>query len=467
MNMNTSSFVLGFSQDKNIELLTGMLTRHGFVAGATGTGKTVTIQTMTERLSQAGVPVFVTDIKGDFSGIAQEGGDSKAVAKRVEEFKLSEDQFKYQSFPVEFWDLFALSGVPIRARLQDMGYLFLARLLSLNDNQASLLSVLYKISLDKDLTLIDFQDLDKFITFIDRNHSALQGEYGNISKGSLGAIRRKLMSLDHEGLSVFFGEPSFELSDLLRKSDEKGVVNILDSREISHQPGVYAAFIMWFLEKLFRELPEMGETDIPKLVVFLDEAHLIFKDSPKVFVDKIEQIVRLIRSKGVGIFFVTQSPLDIPEDILGQLGNKIQHALRVYTPKDQKNIKAISQSFRANENINVSELLPTLAIGEALVSFLDSKATPNKVEKVYIAPPQSHIGALDDSVRSEIFKKSPMYAKYYESINSLSAYEKISSQEELDSLAKGDNLKTQRAENKIKKSEDKNRKRYKREERKQ
>lgn len=439
-----------------------MANRHGLVTGATGTGKTVTLQNLAETFSRMGVPVFAADIKGDLSGVAKLGGNKESVVKRVESYNLKEKGFQFDSFPVQFWDVFGEQGTPVRATIADMGSLLISRLLNLNDTQDAVLSIIFKIAKDESLELIDLKDLQKILEYVGNNSKAFTTNYGNISAASIGAIQRGLLQLEQDGASQFFGEPDLNLDDLIQTVNGKGVINILAADKLMHSPKVYSTFLLWMMTKLFQVLPEVGDVEKPKLVFFFDEAHLLFSDAPKALVDKVEQVVRLIRSKGVGIYFVTQSPSDIPDNVLAQLGNRIQHALRAYTPKEQKALRAAAQSFRANPKFDTETAISELGTGEALVSFLDEKGAPRPVERTFILPPEGQIGPITDDERKAIIAASLVNRFYAESIDRESAYEKlterlssvqsekdIEAQEKIDKKARAEQEKAARAQDKI------------------
>lgn len=422
---NEKQAFIAISDKKEICLIPKMANRHGLITGATGTGKTVTLQNLTETFSQMGVPVFAADIKGDLSGVSKTGGNKESVTKRVEDYKLLDKGFAFQAFPVQFWDVFGEQGTPIRASISDMGALLLSRLLNLNDTQSAVLSIIFKISKDEDLELIDLKDLQKILEYVGNNSAKFTVNYGNISTASVGAIQRGLIQLEHDGAANFFGEPCLNLDDFIQTNGDKGVINILSADKLINSPKVYTTFLLWMMTKLFDTLPEVGDVDKPKLVFFFDEAHLLFNDSPKALVEKIEQVVRLIRSKGVGVYFVTQTPADIPDSVLGQLGNRIQHALRAYTPKDQKALKVAAQTFRANPDFDTEKAISELATGEALVSFLGEKGAPEPVERAFILPPQGQIGPISEEERNQLVKGSLLDRHYSQAIDRESAYEKL------------------------------------------
>lgn len=422
---NEKRAFIAISDSKEVFLNPKMANRHGLITGATGTGKTVTLQTMAETFSSMGVPVFAADIKGDLSGVANIGGNKDSVTKRVESYKLSEKGFKFQAFPVQFWDVFGEQGVPVRATVLDMGSLLLSRLLSLNDTQSGILTIIFKIAEDDGLELIDLKDLKKIVEYIGNNANNYITKYGNISTASVGAIQRRLIELEQQGADYFFGEPALNLDDLIQTDGDKGIINILAADKLIQSPKVYSTFLIWMMTKLYQTLPEVGDPEKPKLVFFFDEAHLIFNEAPKALVDKIEQVIKLIRSKGVGIYFISQSPSDIPDSILSQLGNRVQHALRAYTPKDQKALKAAAQSFRANPNFDTEKAISELSTGEALVSLLDEKGAPTPVERAYILPPEGQIGPITGDERKKIVENSILYRHYGTPIDRESAYEKL------------------------------------------
>lgn len=420
---NDKRAFIAIADDQEVCLIPKMANRHGLITGATGTGKTVTLQTLAETFSQMGVPVFAADIKGDLSGVGGIGGNKESVKQRVETYKLADKGFKFQSFPVQFWDVFGVQGIPIRATIHDMGALLLSRLLSLNDTQSGVLAIIFKIAEDDNLELIDLKDLQKVVEYVGNNTGKFTTGYGNISTASVGAIQRGLLALEQEGADKFFGEPNLNIDDLMQTDGGKGVVNILAADQLMHSPKVYSTFLLWLMTKLYSTLPEVGDADKPKLVFFFDEAHLLFNDAPKVLTDKVEQVIRLIRSKGVGIYFISQTPSDIPDSVLGQLGNRVQHALRAYTPKDQKALRAAAQSFRANPKFNTEQAISELATGEALVSFLNEKGAPNPVERAFVLPPEGQIGPMDKDVRDKMVANSLLFRFYGTAQDRTSAYE--------------------------------------------
>src|SRR5271165_2485720 len=405
-----------------LTLLPKMANRHGLVAGATGTGKTVTLQVMAEAFSRIGVPVFAADIKGDLSGISQPGQDNPKIAERVK--KLQIEDFKFEASPVTFWDVFGEQGHPVRTTISEMGPLLFSRLLNLNDTQSGVLSLVFKIADEQQLLLLDMKDLQAMLQFVGDKAKDFQTQYGNISAASIGAIQRGLVTLEQQGGSLFFGEPALNIDDLMQTdSSGRGVVNILAADKLIRSPRVYATLLLWLLTEIFEKLPEVGDPDKPKLVFFFDEAHLLFTDLPAVVADKVTQVVRLVRSKGVGVYFVSQNPLDIPEAVLGQLGNRVQHALRAFTPKDQKAVKAAAQTFRSNPKLDVEKTITELEVGEALVSFLDEKGTPGIVERALIAPPRGQIGPITPEQRAELMKTSLVAGVYENAVDRESAYE--------------------------------------------
>ena len=403
-------------------LLPALANRHGLIAGATGTGKTVTLQTVAEAFSRIGVPVFAADIKGDLSGIGQPGEPKPRLLERIKQLGLEEHS--WESSPVTFWDVFGEQGHPMRTTVSEMGPLLLGRLLNLNDTQAGVLTMLFKIADDNGLLLLDLKDLRAMVQFVGDNAKEFTTAYGNVSAASVGAIQRNLLALEQEGGEAFFGEPAFNLDDLIQTDARgRGVVNILAADKLIRSPKLYATFLLWLLSELFEQLPEVGDMDKPKLVFFFDEAHLLFSDAPEALTDKIEQVVRLIRSKGVGVYFVTQSPGDLPDNVLGQLGNRVQHALRAFTPKDQKVIKATAQNFRVNPELNVETALTELGVGEALVSFLNEKGQPEIVQRAFVLPPHSQIGAITPAQRQAIMQASLVAGVYDTAVDRESAYE--------------------------------------------
>ena len=422
----------GIAQSKNgqiISLNSKMANRHGLIAGATGTGKTVTLRKLAEAFSDDGVPVFLADVKGDLSGLAQAGGFSGKVAERINQFNLGGEDY-LSGYPVSYWDVFGETGIPLRTTISEMGPMLLSRLLNLNDTQEGLLNLVFRVADDKGLLLIDLKDLRSMLKFVADNAKAFQVEYGNVSAASIGAIQRALLTLENEGAEKLFGEPALNLQDWLQTRDGKGVINILNSEKLVNSTRMYGAFLLWFMAELFETLPEVGDLEKPKFVLFFDEAHLLFDGAPKVLVDKIEQVVRLIRSKGVGVYFVTQNPLDLPESVLGQLGNRIQHALRAFTPRDQKAVTSAAETFRANPGVNVVEAITTLGVGEALISILDEKGMPTPVEIAMVYPPKSQLAPLSNEERNALVKQDDLYAYYSQYVDNESAFEVLNGQQQ-------------------------------------
>ena len=398
-----------------------MANRHGLIAGATGTGKTVTLQVIAESFSQAGVPCFMADMKGDLSGISQKGRMSGFIEKRCPEFGIENPQF--DGCPTQFFDVYGEQGHPMRTTVSNMGPTLLSRLLGLNDTQSGVLDIVFKVADDRGLLILDLKDLRSMLGYVSEHSAEYTNTYGNVSSASVGAIQRALLSLETQGANQFFGEPAFDINDLFRTRGGKGVMSVLAADKLMLNPKLYSTFLLWLLSDIYAQLPEVGDQDLPKLVFFFDEAHTLFTDTPKALVEKIEQVIRLIRSKGVGVYFITQSPTDIPESILGQLGNRVQHALRAYTPKDQKAVRTAAETFRANPAFKTDEAIMELETGEALVSFLDEKGAPSVVERAKILFPLSQIGAIDEAQRKEILEWSGLGGKYDTLIDRESAYE--------------------------------------------
>ena len=397
--------------------------RHGVVTGATGTGKTVTLQILAEGFSNAGVPVFCADIKGDLSGIAKAGEAKDFLLKRADTIGFAKE-YKFEAFPVTFWDLFAEQGHPIRATVSEMGPLLLARLMDLNDTQEGVLNIAFKIADDEGLLLLDLKDLQALLANLAERAQEISGNYGNVSKASIGAIQRQLLVLEQQGGEAFFGEPALDIKDIMRTTyDGRGMVNVLAADKLMMSPRLYATFLLWLLSELFEELPEVGDPDKPKLVFFFDEAHLLFDEAPKILIEKVEQVVRLIRSKGVGVYFVTQNPLDVPDSVLAQLGNRIQHALRAYTPREQKAVRTAAETFRPNPDLDTEQVIMELGVGEALASTLENKGVPSIVQRTLIRPPSSRLGPISDDERKDILRQSPMRGQYDQSIDRESAFE--------------------------------------------
>jgi len=408
--------------DIPIYLLPKMANRHGLIAGATGTGKTTTLKVLAESFSDLGVPVFLADIKGDLAGLAMPGSESPKMKERIE--RLGVEGFSYRAYPVRFWDLFGEGGHPVRTTVSEMGALLLARLLGLNDTQTGVLHIVFRIADDRGLLLLDLKDLRAMLQYVGDHAKEFTLEYGNISPRSVGAVLRSLLALEDQGGDHFFGEPALDLFDWIQIAPGgQGVINVLHSPKLFLKPALYSTFLLWMLSELFEALPEAGDLDKPKMVFFFDEAHLLFEDAPKILLDKVEQVVRLIRSKGIGVYFITQSPSDLPGDVLGQLGNRIQHALRAYTPADQKLVKAAAQTFRPNPAFETADAITELATGEALVSCLDAEGRPGIVERGWILPPQSMFGTIDDEARQNIIRSAMISGKYERLVDRDSAYE--------------------------------------------
>jgi len=429
--------LLGGANGKHVSLNAKMANRHGMIAGATGTGKTITMQILAEGFSRAGVPVFLADVKGDVSGLAMAGKPHPKIDERLESIGI--DDFELRGNPVIFWDIFAKKGHPVRTTITELGPLLISNLLSLTDAQEGVLYAAFKISDDQGLSLLDLEDLQALLSWMSDNRKELVGEYGNFTSASIGAIQRDLLVLEEQGGEILLGEPALNLNDLMRVDfSGQGVISVMDVTTVMNKgPKLYATFLLWMLSELFENLPEVGDLEKPKFVLFFDEAHLIFDDAPDALLDKIEQVVRLIRSKGVGIYFVSQSPMDIPEDVLGQLGMKIQHALRAFTPKEKKAVKIVAQNFRANPELDSVAAITDLGVGEALVSVLDEKGAPTMVERTLIRPPQSRIGPLSDEERATIISRSPMAGRYEQAMNRESAKEmlKVRADEKMRRLA--------------------------------
>jgi DNA helicase HerA-like ATPase len=407
-----------------IYLLPKMANRHGLIAGATGTGKTLTLQTLAENFSARGIPVFMADVKGDLAGMSQVGGNSPKVVERAKDLGISD--FKGEACPVVFWDVFGENGHPVRATVSEMGPLLLGRLLSLNDTQEGVLNMVFKIADENGLLLLDLKDLRSMVQYVADNADQFKTQYGNVSAASAGAIQRSLLELETQGADKFFGEPALDLDDLIQAQGGRGVINILAAEKLMQQaPKVDATFLLWLLSELFERLPEIGDPEKPKLVFFFDEAHLLFADIEPAVEQKIEQMVRLIRSKGVGVYFVSQNPLDIPDVVLGQLGNRVQHALRAFTPRDQKAVSAAAQTFRQNPKLNVETALTELGVGEALVSMLDEEGKPGIVDRAKIVPPRSQVGAITPDQRKQIIQSSSIAGHYEKMVDRESAYEKL------------------------------------------
>ena len=420
MSEDAAIFVGASDTDQFLLLKYG--NRHGLVAGATGTGKTVSLQTIAEGFSAYGVPVFMADVKGDLSGISQASGDNPKAIERAKQLKL--DGYKGRAFPTIFWDLFGEKGHPVRATVSEIGPVLMARLLQLNDTQEGVLNIVFKVADEQGLLLLDFKDLQAVLQWTAENAGTLTTKYGNVGKQTIGTIQRSLLTLQQQGGERFFGEPALDLKDMIgRDASGAGFVNVLAADKLMQSPRLYGTFLLWLLSELYQVMPEVGDADKPKFVFFFDEAHLLFDDAPKALLDKIEQVVRLIRSKGVGVYFITQSPLDVPESVLGQLSNRVQHALRAFTPKDQKAVKTAADTFRPNPKFKAADAIVELGVGEALVSFLDAKGVPEPVERCFVAPPRGRIGPATDAERAAVIKASPLAGKYEQTIDRESAYE--------------------------------------------
>ena len=413
--------------DTPIYLEPSMANRHGLIAGATGTGKTVTLKVLAESFSDMGVPVFIADIKGDLSGMSQMGKETKHIRRSIDNMNIQ--NFTYTAFPVRFWDVYGKLGLPVRTTISEMGPDLLSRLLGLNETQSGILRIVFRIADDKGLLLIDLKYLRSMVQYVGDNAAEYKLTYGNIAPQSVGAIQRSLLALEDEGGDIFFGEPDLKLADWFEwAEDGKGVMNILECQELVQHPLLYATFLLWMLSEIYEMLPEAGDLEKPKFAFFFDEAHLLFNDAPKALLDKVEQVVRLIRSKGVSVWFISQSPSDLPDSVLGQIGNRVQHALRAYTPKDQKALRAAAQSFRANKAFDTEEALQALGVGEALVSVLDEKGVPSIVEKAGVLPPRSSMNAVTNDVIAKNIAENPLNPKYAKSVDRESAYEELQEQ---------------------------------------
>ncbi len=421
--MTAKEILIGGQDGIQVVMDAAMGNRHGMITGATGTGKTITLQILAEAFSHLGVPVFLADIKGDLSGIAKAGKQHLKITERIEKIQIND--FDFRANPVVFWDIFSKQGHPARTTISDLGPLLISNMLELNDTQTGIIYSCFKIADDQGLLLLDLKDFRSMLNWMGDNAKELKSEYGNISTSSIGAIQRRLLVLDEQGASQFFGEPAVQLEDFCRTDfSGNGVISLLDATILTQKsPRLYAVFLLWLLSELFETLPEIGDADKPELVLFFDEAHLLFEQAPRVLIDKIEQIVRLIRSKGVGVYFISQSPLDIPEDILGQLGLKIQHALRAFTPRDKKVIKAVAETFRSNPKLDVEKVIQELQTGEALVSVLNRDGSPTPVERILVRPPESQMGPISQPEREEIISRSPFNNRYDEELDRESAYE--------------------------------------------
>ncbi|QMU60626.1 MAG: DUF853 family protein [Gammaproteobacteria bacterium] len=427
--MNTDNTIVIGKSDEVQRLFLNRANRHGLIAGATGTGKTVTLQILAEGFSQAGVPVFAADIKGDLSGISQAIEEKPKLVERAA--KTGVEGYTPRGFPTVFWDIFGKQGHPVRTTISEMGPLLLSRLLDLNDTQEGVLNIAFKLADDEGLLLLDFKDLRSILNHVGENSAALTVDYGNVSKQSIGAIQRRLLVLEQQGAENFFGEPALELKDLMRSTEDgKGYINLFAADELMQNPRLYSTFLLWLLSELFEELPEVGDPDKPKMVFFFDEAHLLFNDAPKALTQKVEQVVRLIRSKGIGVYFVTQNPIDVPDEVLGQLGNRIQHALRAYTPRDKKAVKAAATTFRENPDLDTETVITELGVGEALVSVLDPDGVPTIVQQTKVRPPESRMGPATTVERKEVFDQSPIKDVYDTKVDRESASEKLKARTE-------------------------------------
>ncbi len=422
MGETTSDKIFVGKGDKDVYLLPKYGNRHGLIAGATGTGKTVTLQILTEGFSSLGIPVFLADVKGDLAGLAMPGGGKSFLEERAQQIGLN--NYSYKSSPVVFWDIYGKQGHPIRSTITEIGPLMLSRMMNLNDVQEGVLNIAFRVADEQGLLLLDLKDLRAILAEISEHADELQREYGNVSPASVGAIQRSLLVLEEQGANSFFGEPALDIRDFMRTGlDGRGLVNILAADQLMQSPRLYATFLLWLLSELFEDLPEVGDLDKPKLVFFFDEAHLLFNDAPASLIEKIEQVVRLVRSKGVGVFFVTQNPIDIPNTVLGQLGNRFQHALRAFTPRDQKAVDSAAETFRPNESFKTEEAITQLGVGEALVSVLEDKGIPSIVERTFIRPPDSRLGVLTPEERQQVIFSSPLRGRYDTPSDRESAYE--------------------------------------------
>ncbi|MBQ2962203.1 helicase HerA-like domain-containing protein [Methanobrevibacter sp.] len=421
-----NNILVGANENTEVYLLSKMANRHGLIAGATGTGKTVTLKTLAEAFSDMGVPVFLADMKGDVSGLAKVGETNAKIDERMEKYHLAEKGFVFKSYPVEFWDLYGEKGLPIRVTISEMGPQLLSKILNLSEAQEGVLNIVFRVADDENLLLIDLKDLKSMINHVSDNAELYENQYGAVAKKSATTLLRSILTLEDQGGDLFFGEPALELSDFMQTNDEgKGMINVLDSVKLSTAPELYSTFLLWMISELYETMPEVGDLDKPKFVFFFDEAHLLFDDMSPAFQKKVEQIIRLIRSKGVGVYFITQSPSDIPDTVLSQLGNRVQHALHAYTPKEQKAVKTAAETFRPNPEFDTTEVISNLGTGEALVSVLEEKGAPSIVQQVDILPPQSFIGAIEDNYRAELMSISSLRDKYREAVDRESAYEML------------------------------------------
>jgi DNA helicase HerA-like ATPase len=427
--MSDNQILLGGNGERQIRLNAGMANRHGLITGATGTGKTVTLQVLAESFSRLGVPVFTADVKGDLSGLAGSGKEHPKITERLEYIQIGDHSF--EPSPVLFWDVFGEKGHPVRTTVSEMGPTLLANLLELNETQEGVLQIAFSLADDEGLLLLDLKDLRAMLNWVADNAKELEREYGRVSRQSVTAILRRLLVLEEAGGEVFFGEPAIQIEHLMQTDfSGRGVIGLLDATTLYHSPRIYATFLLWLLSELMEELPERGDADLPKLVFFFDEAHLLFSKAPKALLEKITQVVRLIRSKGVGVFFITQYPNDVPDEVIGQLGNRIQHALRAFTPKDKKAVKAAAETFRPNPAFDTVEVIGNLGVGEALISTLDEKGVPSMVERTLMSPPRSQFGPVDEKERKRIIEKSPLRSTYDQEVDRESAYELLKKREE-------------------------------------
>lgn len=421
-----NNILVGANENTEVYLLSKLANRHGLIAGATGTGKTITLKTLAEAFSDMGVPVFLADMKGDVSGLAKVGEPNSKVTERMEKYNLADKGFVFKSYPVEFWDLYGEKGLPIRVTISEMGPQLLSKILNLSEAQEGVLNIVFRVADDENLLLIDIKDLKSMINHVSDNAELYENQYGAVAKKSATTLIRSLLTLEEQGGDIFFGEPALELSDFMQCNDEgKGMINVLDSVKLSTAPELYSTFLLWMISELYETMPEVGDLDKPKFVFFFDEAHLLFDDMSPAFQKKVEQIVRLIRSKGIGLYFISQSPSDIPDTVLAQLGNRVQHALHAYTPKEQKAVKTAAETFRPNPEFDTTEVISNLGTGEALVSVLEEKGAPGIVQQVDILPPQSYIGAIEDNYRAELMSISSLRGKYRDAVDRESAYEML------------------------------------------
>lgn len=421
-----NNILVGANENTEVYLLSKLANRHGLIAGATGTGKTITLKTLAEAFSDMGVPVFLADMKGDVSGLAKVGEPNSKVTERMEKYNLADKGFVFKSYPVEFWDLYGEKGLPIRVTISEMGPQLLSKILNLSEAQEGVLNIVFRVADDENLLLIDIKDLKSMINHVSDNAELYENQYGAVAKKSATTLIRSLLTLEEQGGDIFFGEPALELSDFMQCNDEgKGMINVLDSVKLSTAPELYSTFLLWMISELYETMPEVGDLDKPKFVFFFDEAHLLFDDMSPAFQKKVEQIVRLIRSKGIGLYFISQSPSDIPDTVLAQLGNRVQHALHAYTPKEQKAVKTAAETFRPNPKFDTTEVISNLGTGEALVSVLEEKGAPGIVQQVDILPPQSYIGAIEDNYRAELMSISSLRGKYRDAVDRESAYEML------------------------------------------